>query len=58
MHGAGPSHSPGPPTIYDVAEHAQVSIATVSRALNGHGYLRGRDPQTSVAVGAGLAFRA
>lgn len=40
MQGASPNHSSGPPTIYDVAEHAQVSIATVSRALNGRGYLR------------------
>jgi LacI family transcriptional regulator len=31
------------PTIYDVAERAGVSIATVSRVLNGHDYLR---PQT------------
>jgi LacI family transcriptional regulator len=29
-----------PPTIYDVAQRAGVSIATVSRVLNGHSYLR------------------
>jgi LacI family transcriptional regulator len=36
-----------PPTIYDVAERAGVSIATVSRVLNGHGYLR---PETRERV--------
>ncbi len=37
---AGGGHGSGPPTIYDVARHANVSIATVSRVLNNHGYLR------------------
>lgn len=40
MQAQSSSQGAGPPTIYDVAKHAQVSIATVSRALNGHGYLR------------------
>lgn len=35
-----PGPGSGPPTIYDVARRAEVSIATVSRALNGHGYLK------------------
>jgi LacI family transcriptional regulator len=37
----------GPPTIYDVAQRASVSIATVSRVLNGRGYLR---PETRERV--------
>lgn len=40
MQAQGSGQGSGPPTIYDVARRAQVSIATVSRALNGHGYLR------------------
>lgn len=40
MQAPGPGPGAGPPTIYDVARRAQVSIATVSRALNGHGYLK------------------
>lgn len=39
--------SGAPPTIYDVADRAGVSIATVSRALNGHSYLR---PETRERV--------
>jgi LacI family transcriptional regulator len=42
---AGPGS--GHATIYDVAEHARVSIATVSRAVNGNGYLR---PETRKRV--------
>lgn len=40
MQGANAGPGSGHTTIYDVAEHAGVSIATVSRALNGSGYLR------------------
>ncbi len=36
----GGGQSSGTPTIYDVAKQANVSIATVSRVLNSHGYLR------------------
>jgi LacI family transcriptional regulator len=34
------SHGAGAPTIYDVASRAGVSIATVSRVLNGHDNMR------------------
>jgi len=46
----------GPPTIYDVAKQANVSIATVSRVLNGHPYLRSETRERVLQVVRDLHF--
>jgi LacI family transcriptional regulator len=46
-----PHHGQAPPTIYDVARHAGVSIATVSRAIND---LDGLRPATKARVMAAV----
>lgn len=44
-------------TIHDVAERAGVSIATVSRSLNGHGRVSAETRRRVLAVAASLDFR-
>lgn len=46
----------GVPTIYDVAARANVSIATVSRVLNGHGRIRPETEDRVVAAMRELGF--
>lgn len=45
------------PTIKDVAEHAGVSAATVSRVLNGNAYVKGRVRQRVMASAEELNYR-
>jgi LacI family transcriptional regulator len=47
-----PAESPPSPSIYEVARHAGVSVATVSRVLNGKGPVR---PQTRLQVMTAVA---
>jgi LacI family transcriptional regulator len=51
--GDGPNATP---TIYDVAEHAGVSIATVSRVLNGYDYLRAETKERVMEAVQTLGF--
>ena len=51
------SARPGRPTIIDVAERAQVSAGTASKALNGRGSLREATRQRVLAAAEELGFR-